>query len=58
MTLFDFRGSSALDLDTTAHAPASDPLQIDDLLSRGSEELGLAVDGEGFLILSEGVDVG
>jgi hypothetical protein len=56
MKLFDFRRSPAYRPDGVWQLEQGDSLKVDDLLSRGSDDLGLEVGSDGFLQLTEGVD--
>ena len=56
MKLFDFRRSPAYRPDGIWQVYLGDRLKVDDLLSRGSDDLGLEVGSDGFLRLTEGVD--
>jgi len=58
MTLYDFCAVAAVRRNARRRLSDSESLRFDDLLSRGSENLGLSEDGEGFLSLSEGTDFG
>lgn len=49
MTVIDFQAA-------IQQRAAGGRLDIDDLVLRGSEELGLEVDTEGYLVLTEGED--
>ena len=53
MTLYDYRASGALVLGDES---GGSRLEIDDVLSFGGDDLGLDVDSNGHLVLTEGVD--
>ncbi|NIA68993.1 hypothetical protein HBA54_10350 [Pelagibius litoralis] len=50
MTVIDFQAAAI------QHRAPAVRLDLDDLVLRGSEELGLEVDTEGYLVLTEGED--
>lgn len=53
MTLFEFRNTGgALQVSEAGDSP----LELDDVLSFGGDDLGLDVDSSGHLVLTEGVD--
>ena len=56
MTHYEFRAVVAVRPDGRRQPTDGESLRIDDLLSRGSDGLGLEVDGDGKLVLSEGAD--
>ncbi|MGF1631994.1 MAG: hypothetical protein ACFCUT_21160 [Kiloniellaceae bacterium] len=56
MKLFDFRRSPAYRPDNVRLLHRGDSLKVDELLLLGSDDLGLEVDSDGFLKLTEGVD--
>jgi hypothetical protein len=53
MTLFDFRTNRPLQQGGEFDRGS---LELDDLLSFGGDDLGLDVDSDGHLVLTEGVD--
>lgn len=60
MTLFDFRTPRDSRPDaqvcSTGQGVGGESLELDDLLSYASDDLGLKVDESGCLVLTEGVD--
>lgn len=58
MTLFDTAGTEDFRPDRSLQHPAGDYLEFDELLSRSDGDLGIEIDGEGYLVLVEGADIG
>jgi len=56
MSLFEFRGQSDAWTDSLQPATSDSSLSLDDVLSYGSDDLGLEVDDSAYLILTEGHD--
>ena len=62
MTLFDLAGAEDFRPDRWPQPgdvdPGGDYLEFDELLSRSDGDLGIGIDGEGYLVLVEGADIG
>jgi len=57
MTLFDSAGAEDFRPDRPPQQfPGGDYLEFDELLSRSDQDLAIAVDSEGYLVLVEGAD--
>ncbi|GAB4372245.1 MAG: hypothetical protein Kow00114_33600 [Kiloniellaceae bacterium] len=56
MSVFDASGAAELRPDGRWPQDGGASLDIDEILSRGGDDLGLEVDGDGYLTLIEGSD--
>ena len=56
MTLYQDADAESFRPDRTGQALMSDYLELDEVLSRGGNDLGIEIDSEDFLVLVEGSD--
>lgn len=56
MSLFDTSGAEDFRPDRRWPQPENDSLDIDEVMSRSRDDLGIDIDGDDFLVLIEGAD--